>query len=235
MELRASANSWLLWNPQRLDQIEPWQFDAHQWQQRGLLQATPGGRGGSHFISHAGGDWVVRHYCRGGLIGKLVRDRYLFTGLKQSRVYREFALLEQMWALGLPVPVPLAGRLQRHGLLASADLITERVAGARDWVSWLLEAPLEHGLWRELGRLIARFHRHGIWHADLNLRNILLDGQGQLYLIDFDRGQQRSPAQQWQADNLARLRRSCLKEAAKTPAIHFADSAWLALLQGYQD
>lgn len=233
MEQRRINHGWIIWNPAVVDKIEPWQFDPEHWAERGATSATPGGRGGSHFVTSGDQQWVVRHYCRGGLLGKLIHDRYLYLGFRQSRVYREFALLEKMLQLELPVPVPIGGRMLRHGLTASADLITQRVTGARDWVSWLQSAPLEQGIWRQLGRLLARFHRHGIYHSDLNLRNILLDEQEALYLIDFDRGEQRQPAAGWQAANLARLHRSCLKEGAKTPSIHFCDGAWQALLQGY--
>ena len=65
--------------------------------------------------------------------------------------------------------------------------------------------------WEETGRLIARFHREGLEHADLNAHNILLDGNGRGWLIDFDRGRMRIPATGWREANLRRLLRSLLK------------------------
>ena len=234
MRQRRLNHCWLLWNEQLRPDIQPWHFDSQLLQQQYAAHATTGGRGGSLFATVDEQEWVVRHYRRGGFIGRLVDDRYLFTGLAHSRVYREFQLLEQMRAIGLPVPQPIAGRFCRHGLLASADLITLRVAGAWDLVEQLRQQPLAAGEWQALGKLLARFHRHGIFHADLNLRNILIDTQGQFHLIDFDRGQQRQPAPSWQQANLQRLHRSCHKEAAKDPAIHFGEQCWQSLLDGYQ-
>ena len=65
--------------------------------------------------------------------------------------------------------------------------------------------------WEETGRLIARFHREGLEHADLNAHNILFDGNGRGWLIDFDRGRLRIPATGWRRGNLQRLHRSLMK------------------------
>ena len=64
--------------------------------------------------------------------------------------------------------------------------------------------------WEATGRLLARFHRAGLDHADLNANNILLDAR-QGWLIDFDKGSIRIPATAWRERNLARLQRSLVK------------------------
>lgn len=71
---------------------------------------------------------------------------------------------------------------------------------------WLGVAP-----WEATGQLIARFHRAGLDHADLNAHNILFDAGGHGWLIDFDRGVLRIPATRWRERNLKRLHRSLLK------------------------
>ena len=63
----------------------------------------------------------------------------------------------------------------------------------------------------EAGRLIARFHREGLDHADLNAHNLLFDGNGRGWMIDFDRGRLRIPATGWREGNLRRLLRSLHK------------------------
>jgi 3-deoxy-D-manno-octulosonic acid kinase len=65
--------------------------------------------------------------------------------------------------------------------------------------------------WEAAGELIARFHREGLDHADLNAHNILFDAAGQGWLIDLDRSRMTIPATAWRARNLARLERSVLK------------------------
>lgn len=65
--------------------------------------------------------------------------------------------------------------------------------------------------WEQTGRLIAKFHREGLDHADLNATNILFDEGGKGWLIDFDRGRMHIPETAWRTRNLARLQRSLHK------------------------
>src|SRR3546814_18097983 len=65
--------------------------------------------------------------------------------------------------------------------------------------------------WDETGRLVARFHRAGLDHVDLNAHNLLFDADGQRWMIDFDRSTLRIPATGWRKGNLERPRPSLLK------------------------
>ena len=58
--------------------------------------------------------------------------------------------------------------------------------------------------------MLARFHRAGLDHADLNAHNILLDAAGNPWLIDFDRSRRRADGS-WRQSNLDRLARSLAK------------------------
>ncbi|QIZ78359.1 3-deoxy-D-manno-octulosonic acid kinase [Ferrimonas lipolytica] len=191
------------------------------------------GRKPANFLAIDGGQYVLRHYYRGGLPGKVIEDVYLWSGLETTRAYKELMLLEQMVALELPVCKPIAAKLDRQGFSYRADLITERLMGCNDLVGALKTAPLTSERWQELGRVIARFHNKGVFHADLNARNILLNEQ-QFYLIDFDQGKLRIPDEKWQQANLARLQRSLQKEALRVKGIHWQESDWQHLLKGYQ-
>ena len=59
--------------------------------------------------------------------------------------------------------------------------------------------------------MIARIHRAGLDHADLNAHNLLFEDGGRGWVIDLDRSQLRIPATPWREANLARLERSLLK------------------------
>ena len=114
-----------------------------------------------------------------------------------------------------------------------AALMIERIPDARDLVALLQESPLPAAIWTEIGRVIARLHRAGIWHADLNAHNILLDVREQVWLIDFDKCRERSPGR-WQQANLARLQRSLHKEAGLHAQWHLQDTDIAHLLDGYR-
>ena len=135
--------------------------------------------------------------------------------------------------LGLPGPAVVAARHCRHGLFYSADLITRRIADVQTLAECLAAGRLDGELAEEVGALVARFHRAGIWHADLNAHNVLV-APDELYLIDFDRGRLRPPAMAWQQANLQRLRRSLLKLGADGQGeAAFEKNIWQPLLYRY--
>jgi 3-deoxy-D-manno-octulosonic acid kinase len=208
-------------------------FAPDYWRGRDALRMQSGGRGGVAIISSPAGECVLRHYHRGGLVARLMGDRYLWTGADRSRGFAEFRLLGAIARLGLPGPSVVAARYCRHGLFYTADLITRFIEDAPTLAECLAAGRLDGELAEEVGALVARFHRAGIWHADLNAHNVLVT-TGKLYLIDFDRGQLRPPARAWQLANLRRLRRSLLKlgAAAQGEAV-FEQDIWQPLLYRY--
>lgn len=212
-------------------------FELEHWQSLGAVSHTADGRAQVHFIDSGHGRWVLRHYRRGGLIARLVHDRYVWTGLARTRAWREWHLLAELHAGGYPVPAPVAARVQRDGLFYRADLITALVVDAEPLADALARAPLAAASWTALGKTIARFHGAGIHHSDLNARNILWRAsEGRFFLLDFD-GAQRNAAPAKLASGIARLRRSLDKFARKavegSTAFHFDEAAWQALLAGY--
>jgi 3-deoxy-D-manno-octulosonic acid kinase len=206
-------------------------FQPEYWRSRGALQDAVGGRGGAFIVAAPGGDWVLRHYHRGGFAAHLSRDRYLWTGLERSRPWREWRLLAELYREGLPVPQPVAAQVQPGSLLYRGDLITRRIPDARSLAEGLSRKGHDRLPWADVGRCIQRFHAAGIWHADLNAHNILIDKQGRVYLIDFDRGTRRPPQTSWQAANLRRLYRSLSKLLPDGP--HSPDVFWKDLMEGY--
>lgn len=188
-------------------------FDPEHWRRAGGLRSQGGGRATASFIDTPAGPCVLRHFHRGGMVARLLGDRYLWRPAERTRGVLEFRLLLRMRDMGLPVPRPLAARCVRHGPYYTADLITCRIEDTRTLAEMLDAGRLDAGLAAAVGTLVARFHARGVWHADLNAHNILVGPEG-LSLIDFDRGRLRPPAHAWQQANLSRLRRSLVKLGA---------------------
>ena len=86
--------------------------------------------------------------------------------------------------------------------------------------------------WSNIGKALRRFHAQGVCHADLNAYNVQVDDDGELYLLDFDRGSLQS-AGVWQQKNLARLHRSLQKIRKADERVQFSAAAWNALIEGY--
>lgn len=194
------------------------------------------GRGHAVFFQYGNQDLVLKHYQRGGKMAALLGDRYIGVGCGRSRSFREWRLLRQLAELNLPAPVPVAARCSRHGLFYRADLITMRINDVVTLADRLLAQRCDQDVWRALGACLRRFHDNGVYHADLNARNILLNVETKaVFLIDFDKGGMRYLGESWKASNLARLQRSLLKFKSLNQTFYFEQQDWNALLDGYKD
>ena len=231
--MRQDARSAILSDATTSPQVEGDWFVPDYWRERDALRVQAGGRGGVAIIDSPVGECVLRHYRRGGFFRTLMGDRYLWTGADRTRPFREFRLLAEIARLGLPGPLVIAARYQRKGLSYRADLITRRITGAKTLADCVASRHLDGELAEHVGEVIARFHRAGIWHADLNAHNVLVSPDG-VHLIDFDRGRKRTPGPAWQQANLQRLRRSLLKlGAVEQSEAEFESRIWQPLLRGH--
>ena len=97
----------------------------------------------------------------------------------------------------------------------------------------LKQGPIAGEVWHKIGKTVRQLHDAGVYHADLNSHNLLLDKEGKVWVIDFDKGAIRSPGN-WQQANLERLLRSFNKESQLHTSFHFVPENWQALMAGYQ-
>ncbi len=208
-------------------------FDPAHWRARSGAEPTSGGRGASWFVGVGDARFVLRHYRRGGLLGRMLGDRYLDLGLERSRPWREFKLTARLHDQGLPVPRPIAARVCDGGLIYRGDLLTVRLDATPLAVAVGRGAP-EPAAWRAAGRCVAKLHAVGLDHADLNLHNLLIDAAGVATLIDLDRGALRAPGV-WRAGNLARLKRSLAKVSVGRWDDAAQAAAWRAFAAGYAE
>jgi 3-deoxy-D-manno-octulosonic acid kinase len=227
------AGGGILYDASRLRKPGAELFDVEHWRAQGQLQEIAGGRASIAVVGTGEERWVLRHYRRGGLIARISRDRYLWLGAARTRSFAEWRLLAELRRRDLPVPAPVAARYVRGALTYRADLITEYLPNCRTLADAITGAQLLREQWAGIGRTIARFHREGVHHADLNAHNILLGSTApDVYLLDFDRGRIRARGA-WEQDVLARLRRSLEKVRAQRRAVAFADEQWQSLMAGY--
>jgi len=226
-------------HPEYTAYFRPEHFLATWWQSQQAIIGQTHGRGTTWFVRLGQEELVLRHYYRGGMLGKLLNDRYLFTGFQRSRAVREFSLLCDMQQQGLPVPAPCAVRFMRQGLFYRTDILLKRIPQATNLVQLLQEHKLSSNTWQHIGHTIRRFHNAHINHSDLNSHNILLDQQHKAWLIDFDKSAKSaqklsSGAGAWKKANLQRLLRSLQKEQAQHQPFYWQAQDWQALLAGYE-
>ena len=218
----------ILFDRSQVRQPEPDWFSPAHWGD----VAEPvgdGGRGGAWFIQTGEGDAFLRHYLRGGMMASLSRDGHLWRGINRVRSFAEFRMLRTLRERKLPVPMPFAAWYRREGFRYRAAILMQRLPGVQSLASL---AGQDATPWEAAGRLIARFHRVGLDHADLNAHNLLFDAQGRGWMIDFDRSKLRIPATPWREANLQRLLRSLRKQRGSRSVEH-VDAGFAQLRAAY--
>jgi 3-deoxy-D-manno-octulosonic acid kinase len=181
------------------------------------------GRGNMRML---GDDMIVRELVHGGLFGKITGRRFLST----CRSVRELKISNHLRENGIHTPEIPAVRFVKSGLFYSIDIITRLVPDSIDLLTWLEKFMLEQKgevqrfaqnnrrdnifttVFHETGLLVRRMHELGVYHADLHLKNILLDNQMNPWLLDLDKAWQLPVLPDFMRQmNLKRFFRSCRK------------------------
>jgi 3-deoxy-D-manno-octulosonic acid kinase len=185
----------------------------------------------------SGAGALVRRYRHGGALRYLTGDVFVTW---PPRPFKELAVTEEARRRGVPTVEILAAGIDRvWGPLYRGWLMTRELEGARDLWAVLQEGSgAKAALLRQVARAIQSMHRQGIYHGDLNLKNILIrreDGELKAYIIDFDKAgffPGGVPAVKARR-NLARLRRSIAKLDPERRYCSGAD--WEALVGFYRE
>ena len=180
---------------------------------RGATPAVPlEGRPGERMI--------IKTYRRGGLLRFLVRD--LYWG--DSRPIEELWVGAAALQAGIPTAEVLAAIAFRvAGPFYRGYLITRELSGCKALPSFLSAArdKTSEETFRNKRALLARtaqtvraMHDRGLYHGDLNLKNVLIDAEQQrtIYIIDWDKSRAQeniSPA--LRSSNMVRCCRSMVK------------------------
>ncbi len=229
-----TATGAILYDKAIINQISEDRFTAQGWLHSEILtgELRSGGRGNTLYVGNVPRQFVLRHYMRGGLVSRLLRDSYVFSGADKTRSFREWRLLDKLSSNSLRVPRPAAARYCRKGTFYTADLITVRIPDVVSLSQYIAHNEADEAFWHSVGAAIHEFHEAGVYHADMNAYNLQIDKDGLLWMLDFDKGALKRPGP-WQQYTLSRLHRSLLKVAGLDPTLHFRPDNWEQLLEGY--
>lgn len=190
---------------------------------------TPGpelqGRAPVFVVPLDGATVAVRHYLRGGSVASLLGDRYLRLGTPRPII--ETLASEKLHALGIPTSRVLAAAVYPRGPWYRGDLVTEFIPGAVDLGSFLFgegsdrcEEQTRIGALREAISLMDRLADAGLVHPDLNVKNFLVEVEGDtsgIRLLDLDRCGPRGGADDLlRKIMIARFRRSLSRWEERT-------------------
>lgn len=180
-------NSSYLINTKVCPNFTPDYFELSYWTAKNLIFGSAKGRGTTYFV----GDeqkYVIRHYLRGGLIGKINKDWFCSLNSQKHRSVNEFYMLNKLEEYGLNVPTPVAAKVTTFlGVLCRYDIIIKYIENTKDVFSILKERNLLDEEIKQIAKLLFDMYKYNIYHSDLNIHNILFDNKGKLWVIDFDK------------------------------------------------
>ena len=135
---------------------------------------------------------LVRQYRHGGVLRVLTRN-WFFTW--PARPFRELSITEELRRRGVPTVEIYAACVRRsYGPFYQGWLVSKEIGGAVDFWSALQQGYLQRfgreTVFRAVATSVGAMHREGVYHGDLNLKNILLRQEAagvSSYLIDFDK------------------------------------------------
>ncbi|MEL0659638.1 3-deoxy-D-manno-octulosonic acid kinase [Psychromonas arctica] len=226
-----SQGAYTIYNEKLIDDVSEC-FEPQYWQNKAKVIGSAQGRGTTWFVELDSIQAALRHYRRGGLFGKIVSDSYFFTGYQKARSIAEFHLLNHLQGQGVNVPTPIAANVKRCGFLYQADILSEKIPDATDLVDLLQQRKLTKHEYLNIGKEIKKLHQAQVNHTDLNIHNILLDKNGRVWIIDFDKCYQQV-GEDWKEVNLQRLLRSFRKELKKR-SINWNEADWQSLILSYK-
>jgi tRNA A-37 threonylcarbamoyl transferase component Bud32 len=188
----------------------------------------------------AGETALIRSYRHGGLLRHLTRD-WFFTW--PPRPFRELSITEELRRRGIrTVEVYGACVSSVCGPFYRGWLVTRELSDAQDlWSAlrndFIVQAGLPATL-KAVADAVHALHREGVYHSDLNLKNILVRMEPNRvagYVIDFDKARLflgKLPAALVKR-NLDRMLRSIAKLDSERK--YFSESAWNDFLAYYDD
>lgn len=152
-----------------------------------------GGRGDMRRLPLAdGGCAMIRQYQRGGFVRHFVRDQYWG---RPFRPFTELHCTEEARRYNVPTIEALAAGVTKLGGGYYRGIFVSREAvGYVNLWEWLQQqpAPLARtAMLTAVAQAIRHMHDAGIFHADLNLTNLLVRADTtppDVRIIDFDRG-----------------------------------------------
>lgn len=161
---------------------------------------------------------LVRSYHHGGML-RYFTGQCFFTW--PPRPFKELALTEEVRRRGIPTLEVLGAWVERvWGPFYRGWLLSRELTGGQDlWAalrSGLYVGAASKSLLQAIARGLRTMHKRGVYHGDLNLKNILVRREKdeiKSYIIDFDKAKLFLTAvPPYKAEkNLRRLYRSARK------------------------
>ena len=96
-----TSNGAILYDTAIIDQVSAKTFSAAGWKTVSRVDNVlrSGGRGHTLIIGDGTNEYVLRHFKRGGVVGRFVHDSYIWLGEDKTRSFMEWRLLYKLHAM----------------------------------------------------------------------------------------------------------------------------------------
>ncbi len=167
-------------------------------------------------------DWHGKKVVVKARLPKRYRPKKLDEQIRNYRTVHEPQLMHEAKKAGVPTPTIFLVDVK------NAAITMEFVEGKQ--VKQLL-ATISDGdrqeLCAKIGELIGKLHRHGVVHGDLTTSNMILDGEGKIFLVDFGLGEKNVELEAKGVDL------HLMKRALQSTHYQFAETCFEKVMQGY--
>lgn len=167
-------------------------------------------------------DWHCKKVVIKARLPKKYRPVALDATIRGYRTTHEPQLIHEAKKAGVPTPTVFMVDVK------NAAITMEFVEGKQ--VKRLLGC-ISRGERRELcfriGELIGKLHGHGVIHGDLTTSNMILSGEGKVFLVDFGLGEKSMELEARGVDL------HLLKRALQSTHYEFAEECFESVMEGY--
>jgi 3-deoxy-D-manno-octulosonic acid kinase len=87
----AATGDFIIYDDELISAPSPRLFDPNEWGEKATPHAE--GRGTVWFIEQPDGEWILKNFRRGGLVGRFIKQRYFFSGNRRTRMAQRISLV----------------------------------------------------------------------------------------------------------------------------------------------
>ena len=168
------------------------------------------------------GEWHGRRVVVKKRLPKEYRPSQLDLQIRTYRTVHEPQLMHEAKKAGVPTPLVYLVDVE------DATIIMQYVDGrqVKQLLSEVTERERQQLCFR-IGCLIGVLHKRGIVHGDLTTSNMILDGNGKVFFVDFGLGEKTVELEARAVDL------HLMKRALQSAHFEFADGCMRSVIEGY--
>jgi TP53 regulating kinase-like protein len=166
--------------------------------------------------------WHGRRVIVKARFPKKYRPAELDAKIRSYRTAHEPQLMHEAKKAGVPTPVIFLVDMK------DAAITMEFVEGKQvKQVLANVSKKERQELCAKVGTLIGKMHRRGVIHGDLTTSNMILNGEGKIFLVDFGLGEKNTELEARGVDL------HLMKRALQSTHYKFAEECFRNVMQGY--